>query len=158
MTRRHLNLLVDTNVWLDHFLGRKESGKALGMLRKASESEDVVATAPSIIKDAFYLTCSILKHRAADYGESSEAAAKAINEIGWACISTMQELSIVIPQGFGEHLEAVALRDDNKDYEDNLLLATAQSAKIDYIITSDLGLLKNKIVPAITPEEYLNVR
>lgn len=61
----------------------------------------------------------------------------------------------MVPQGFGEHLEAVVLKDSNKDYEDNLLLASAQNAKIDFIITNDQGLLKNKIVPALSPSAYL---
>ena len=155
MTKKHLNLLIDTNVWLDHLLGRKGCKDALGVLQKAAEQEDAVATTPSIMKDAFYLVCAALKRRATDSGESSEANAKAINEIGWACVATIQSLSVMVPQGFGEHLEAVLLKDSNKDYEDNLLLATAQSAKIDFIITNDKDLLKNKIVPAISPREYL---
>lgn len=158
MTRKHLNLLIDTNVWLDYFLGRKGSKEATKVLRRATENEDAIATTPSILKDAFYLVCAALKHRVADASECSEASAKAINEIGWACISTIQKLSIIIPQGFGEHLGAVVLRDDNKDYEDNLLLATAQNAKIDFIITNDRELLKNKVIPTLSPCEYLHAK
>lgn len=60
--------------------------------------------------------------------------------------------------GFGEHLEASVLRSKNPDYEDNLLLAVAKIAKVDYIITKDKGLLANDVVPAITPAEYVAMR
>lgn len=154
---KHLNLLVDTNVWLDYFLGRKESGVAVEALQKAAKDEAAITTTPSIMKDVFYLVCAAIKRRAAESGGSSEVNAKAINEIGWACISTIQSLSIMLSQGFEDHLNAVAFRSENKDYEDNLLLATAKDSKIDFIITNDRGLLKNKIVPTLLPEEYLKL-
>ena len=88
----------------------------------------------------------------------TEESALAVNEISWACLSQIQGMSIVLNLGFAEHLEASALRSKNPDYEDNLLLATAQNAKVDYIITKDKGLLANDVVPAITPAEYVEMR
>lgn len=116
-------------------------------------------TTPGILKDVFFLIGVSLKGWARETGEKvTEESALAVNEISWACLSQIQGMSIVLNLGFAEHLEASALRSKNPDYEDNLLLATAQNAKVDYIITKGKGLLANDVVSAITPAEYVEMR
>ena len=107
----------------------------------------------------FFLIGVSLKGWTRAAGEKvTEESALAVNEISWACLSQIQGMSIVLNLGFAEHLEASALRSKNPDYEDNLLLATAQNAKVDYIITKGKGLLANDVVSAITPAEYVAMR
>ena len=116
-------------------------------------------TTPGILKDVFFLIGVSLKGWTRAAGEKvTEESALAVNEISWACLSQIQGMSIVLNLGFAEHLEASALRSKNPDYEDNLLLATAQNAKVDYIITKSKGLLANDVVSAITPAEYVTMR
>ncbi|PWL77517.1 MAG: hypothetical protein DBY20_09130 [Coriobacteriia bacterium] len=116
-------------------------------------------TTPGILKDVFFLIGVSLKGWTRAAGEKvTEESALAVNEISWACLSQIQGMSIVLNLGFAEHLEASALRSKNPDYEDNLLLATAQNAKVDYIITKGKGLLANDVVSAITPAEYVAMR
>ena len=116
-------------------------------------------TTPGILKDVFFLIGVSLKGWTRAAGEKvTEESALAVNEISWACLSQIQGMSIVLNLGFAEHLEASALRSKNPDYEDNLLLATAQNAKVDYIITKGKGLLANDVVSAITPAEYVEMR
>lgn len=155
MTRKKASLLVDTNVWLDYFLGRKGAQSAARFLGKTLENDDVLVTTTSITKDVFYLIGASLKRRTVADGEvNSERNAKTVNEIAWQCLSTIQGMAIVLNQGFEQHLEAMALRDANSDYEDDLLVATAQSADIDFIVTNDDRLLKSSPVATITTEEY----
>lgn len=155
MTRKKASLLVDTNVWLDYFLGRKGAQSAARFLGKTLENDDVLVTTTSITKDVFYLIGASLKRRTvADGGVNSGRNAKAINEIAWQCLSTIQGMAIVLNQGFEQHLEAMVLRDANSDYEDDILVATAQSADVDFIVTSDERLLKSSPVAAITTGEY----
>lgn len=155
MTKKKASLLVDTSVWLDYFLGRKGAQSAAKFLGKSLENDDVIVTSTSITKDVFYLIGASLKRRAIADGKADfESNAKAVNEIAWQCLSTIQGMAVVLNQGFEQHLEAMVLRDANSDYEDDLLVATAQSADIDFIVTSDDRLLKSSPIPAITAEEY----
>lgn len=113
---------------------------------------------PGILKDVFYLVGMTLKRRAQEERDRvTEESALAVNEISWACLSQIQGMTIVLNLGFAEHLEASALRSKNPDYEDNLLLATAKAANVDYIITGDKDLLANDVVPALTPAEYVEM-
>lgn len=154
-----LVLLIDTNVWLDYLLGREGVAEAATMVQCALDREDVLMVTPGILKDVFYLVGMTLKRRAQEEGDRvTEESALAVNEISWACLSQIQGMTIVLNLGFAEHLEASALRSKNPDYEDNLLLATAQSGRVDYIITGDKDLLANDVVPALTPAEYVAMR
>ena len=159
MTDSHLTLLIDTNIWLDYFLGRKGATDAAAAVQCALDHEDAIVVTPGILKDVFYLVGSTIKRRARkEEGNVSEDSALVANEASWACLSSMQGLAAVLNQGFGEHLEASALRPKNADYEDNLLLATAKNAKLDYIITSDKGLLANEVMPALAPAQYAGLK
>lgn len=159
MSRRHLNLLVDTNVWLDYLLGRKEAPAATALLEKALENDDVLAITPTIAKDIFFLVGAAIKRSLrADGLPVTEKNAAAANEVAWSCLRTVQAHSIMLGVGFGEHLEAMALRGQHGDYEDDLLLAIAQGDAIDYLVTNDKKLLGNKAAPAITPQEYMSLR
>lgn len=160
MSKPHLNVLVDTNVWLDYLLGRAHAESAVSLLSTALDHDDAIAVTPSIMKDVFFLVCASLKRSfpLADDQRLPEPSAQAINEIAWDCLATVQHDAIVLNQGFQEHLEAMTLRDMHPDYEDDLLLATAKLSHIDYIVTNDKALLTNTVVPAITPEEYLALK
>ena len=153
------SLLIDTNVWLDYLLGREGVQEATAAIQCALDHEDVLVTTPGILKDVFFLIGVSLKGWIREAGEKvTEESALAVNEISWACLSQIQGMTIVLNLGFGEHLEASALRSKNPDYEDNLLVATAQNAKVDYIVTKDKGLLANDVVSALTPAEYVEMR
>lgn len=161
MNRKHLSLLVDTNVWVDFILGREGASSVLKMLNAASEDEDPIAVTTSIMKDAFFIIGATIKRKAREEGVSESAfqdVSVAAKEVAWSSLMTIQRFSIMLNQGFQEHLEAMTLRDVHNDYEDDLLLATAKSAKIDYLITNDKGLLSNKVVPALSPQAYLDMK
>lgn len=156
MTERRLNLLVDTNVWLDHFLGRKNAPAATAFLQAAFEREDALAVTPAIMKDAFFIVGTTMKRRARESGGGVDAAmAAAANEAAWSCLSSIQSQAAVLSIGFGEHLEATMLRGRHADYEDDLLLAVAQKDAIDYLVTNDQKLLAVTAAPAMMPQEYL---
>lgn len=159
VTNAHLNLLVDTNTWMDYFLGRRGAEDAAAVIQCSLDHEDALAVTPGTLKEVFYLVGSTIKKRTRmEEGDVSEESALVANEASWACLSQIQGLAAVLNLGFGEHLEASVLRSKNPDYEDNLLLAVAKIAKVDYIITKDKGLLANDVVPALTPAEYVAMR
>lgn len=160
-SKKHLNILIDTNIWLDYFLGRSGSSNAASVISTALANDDAIVTTTSIIKDAFFILAATLKRRAREDSETSkvdEQTAKVINQIAWKCISTIQSYSIMLNQGFQEHLIAMTLKDQHPDYEDDLLLAAAKSSKVDHVITNDKQLLANDVISAITPTEYVELR
>ena len=64
----------------------------------------------------------------------------------------MLELATPSPLGLFECTLARSLRSKFKDYEDNLILASSESAKADYIVTRDGLLLQRFPESCITPE------
>jgi len=46
----------------------------------------------------------------------------------------------------------------NEDLEDNLVLAAANRAKADYLITNDTQLIAKSPVPALTPRDWLAIQ
>lgn len=159
MTDPYLTLLVDTNMWLDYFLGRKGAKDATAFIQCSLDHEDAITVNLGIMKDVFYLVGATVKRRAREEkGKVDEATSRVANDLAWTCLSKIQGLAVVLNLGFAEHLEASALRLKNPDYEDDLLLATAKNLKADYIITGDKSLLTNDVAPALTPAEYVAMR
>lgn len=159
MDRRHLSLLVDTNVWLDYLLGRQGAPSATALLEKALRRDDALAITPTIAKDVFFLVGAAIKGSLrADGLAVTDQMAAAANEVAWSCLRTVQSHSIMVGMGFGEHLEAMALRSRHANYEDDLLLAIAQTDAIDYLVTNDKRLLGNAVAPTLTPQEYVGLK
>lgn len=156
--REPLRLLVDTNIWLDYFLERRECNMALAAIHRAYEMGDLMAVTPTITKDVFFITSASLKKRMREEGlEISNGLGKGSNAVAWECLKTMQKLTLVLNVGMLEHVGAMFLGSEYPDYEDDLLIATARNAKIDHIITNDKGLLKSAKTLALTPQEYLEL-
>lgn len=153
--RKHLSVLFDTNVWLDYFLGRELAKSASGAFQRAMEKDDAIVTTAPIMRDVFYLVGTELKRNARAEGvECVQADSKAVAEVAWECIAFMRGHCAVLNVGAPEELVAFTLRQENTDFEDNLLIATAQRANVDYVITNDKRLLKSNLVPALSPREY----
>jgi predicted nucleic acid-binding protein len=49
------------------------------------------------------------------------------------------------------------LRDMHPDFEDDMVLAAARRAGVDYLVTSDRQLIQKADVVALTPEDMLTV-
>ena len=152
---KHLPAFIDTNVWLDYYLGRQGADDATSALLAAISNEDAIVVTIPILKDTFFLLQAALKHRIREEtGHVNETDAHAVNEIAWACIRDMASMSCVIDTGVADHLEACILQGVCSDYEDAILIAAAQRTQVDYIVTGDKGLLANGVVGALTPAEY----
>lgn len=152
-------VLLDTNVWLDYHCGRDlEDRTAFRVLDGLlSESHQILIT-PMILKDVYYLIGSVLKRgiRAGEQGVSTETAT-AINEIAWGCIQQMLEIAEVVDIGVQDCRQAVTFRSVREDFEDNLMLACAQTAAVDYFVTSDKRLLAHAKPACISPKEMIEI-
>lgn len=150
-----LSLLLDTNVWMDHYLARPQEGNpATSLLRQAAPCEHVALLyAPTTAKDVFFLLERTLKMMARrEDAELPKGAAEAARETAWACISNMSELATAAPIDESELWTARKFRRDHGDFEDNLIIAAGERANVDYIVTSDRQLLSHLPAIAITPQ------
>lgn len=154
--RGTLSFLLDTNVWMDHYLARsQEDNPATGFLRQTAPCEHVTLFyAPTTAKDVFFLLERVLKAMARhENAELPEGAAEAAREAAWACVDNMSELAKAAPIDESELWIARKFRREHGDFEDNLIIAAGERANVDYIVTSDKQLLSHLPAIAITPQQ-----
>lgn len=147
--------LVDTNVWLDNFLGTRPNHRAsFEFLDEAIRQGAPLCHAATTAKDVHYFTCSFLKKKAVDEGRVvDEGFAQAANRLAWANLANMNEVSTLVGTDLSDFWIASKLSAFNGDIEDNLIMACAERAKADYIVTRDKSLIKRSTVCALAPED-----
>lgn len=64
----------------------------------------------------------------------------------------MMEVADAAPQSYAECELACLLRSNFDDFEDNLIIAAAETAKADYVVTSDRLFLQALPEACITPD------
>ena len=152
-------VLVDTNVWLDHYLARP-SGRpsaATRLLTWAAQDESVsLAYASTTAKDVFFLVAKLLKNEArAAGGAVDEDVARAANEAAWACVENMGRLACAVGADEADLWTACKQRDAENDLEDALILAAARRCSADYLATNDAVLQTRYPALARCPERIL---
>ena len=103
------SVLVDTNVWLDYFMG--EGPQLYEIYRPAA----------------------------------------------WACLRRLMEIATAAPLSFPECELARMLGKTFSDFEDNLILAAAETAKADYVVTQDRAFLASAPEVCVTPARAMEL-
>ena len=143
-------VLVDTNVWLGYLLGREPACTAVkAMLRACCQCDVELFYAPTSLKDIFYLVPRIL--RRGEQG-SQEVADLSFLSAAWASVRLVADLATAAPLCASECELAWMLRETHDDFEDNLIVAAAETCGADYLVTYDQGLLRHYAPASITPE------
>lgn len=157
MASRQPSLLIDTNVWLDHFLAsRPGHDEATSLMLFAYEHEYPLLYPTAIVKDVFYLSANALKRDASnEKGAIAQRDAAAATEIAWGCVRSMGELGAGVGADESDLWTACNLRSIHNDLEDNLIVAAAQRANATYLITNDETLIKHAPVATLTPGDAL---
>ena len=90
--------LVDTNVWLDNYLGfRPNHRTSCEFLDEALAQGAALCHAATTAKDVHFFTCSFLKKAAHERGEEiDEGLALAISKLAWANLANMNEVSTLV--------------------------------------------------------------
>ncbi len=146
-------LLLDTNVWLDYFLCEGQSVKAIErVVALGFEERFTLAYAPTSAKDVFFIVPRRLRLR----GEGPDAS-KSYLPAAWACVGFMMEHAAAAPQALGECELARMMRGSFSDFEDNLIVAAAKSAKANYVVTNDKKMLAAMPEFCVTPERVLEL-
>jgi len=159
MTGRPRSILIDTSVWLDNYLGDHiGSDASRQLLSYALEDGISLLFAPTSATDVYRLITADLKQtERKEHGALDPAAASAIDEVAWSCVSNMSEVATAIGVDMSDLWMAGKLKGVHSNFEDDLVLAAAKRAKADYLVTWDTQLRRDSIVPALDPQSMLNL-
>lgn len=152
-----VTILLDTNIWLDYFLGwRDMSQVAQRVIGRALELGCTLVYALPSVKDVYYLVASEHKRlERLETGSLSEAAVCAARASAWGCVNAMQEMACAVPLDHTDVWVASKQRVLHGDFEDDLVIAAAFRAKVDYLVTNDEGLLRHCPVAALDARDML---
>lgn len=144
-------LLVDTNVWLDYYLQEGAFDEARRLVEAAEAGKIDLLYAPTTAKDAFYILPRRLARRNANGVNVSFAPA------AWACVEHMMQVATASPLSLAECEMARMLGKRMPDLEDNLIIASGETAGVDYVVTSDRRMLEAMPEVCLTPARALEM-
>lgn len=159
MTSLPRQILIDTNLWLDEYIGIRPNGEISRQLFDICFAKEIelLYALPSI-KDVYYLIISNLKTQARHQSESlTEEKALAIEEFSWKCVENMMASATAVPLDSSDLMESRRLHQVHRDLEDNLVIAAALRAKADYLVTNDMKIIKHALVPSLSPADMLHL-
>lgn len=157
MSRQAYTLLLDTNIWLDYYLGNRPQSDAAKDLIMHSEEHGLTLTyATTSLKDVFYILQRELKEafRRKDRVMSS-VQALSCSKAAWGCIRHMMEIAVAAPVGEPQIWLASHYEDLHADFEDDLILATLETSKANFLVTGDEALEKKAPIGAFDAEAML---
>lgn len=148
-------LLLDTNIWLDYFLAEGPHLAAIErLIELRAEVKITLMYAPTTAKDLFYLIPRRLRRIDANgAGNPPSTYAPA----AWACIERLMEIAFASPLSFAECNLARMMRSSFGDFEDNLVVASGETAQADYVVTGDKAMLAAYPECCITPERAIEI-
>lgn len=157
MTDRSIKLLLDTNVWIDTFVAtRPRHASACRLLDLALEKEVTLLYTPTSMKDVHYLVAAELKQgmRASNIAPST-ADYEIIANTAWEHVDNMSKIGTAVGCDESDLWLARKYQGIHPDLEDNLIIAAAQRANADYLVTSDEKLILHSPVAALSPTDAL---
>ena len=151
------NILLDTNVLLDYYIGEEEHARTCADLLEMLDSGGHGILVPlTALKDEYYLIARRLKDACLqEKGSVSQADVDSAQRIAWSCVKHTMQIAQVADMGYGDTLRARTLQSIHADFEDNLIVAAGERCKVDYLVTSDKRLLRHSTIPTLAPAELL---
>lgn len=144
MSKQTYTLLLDTNIWLDYYLGdRPQSDAAKDLIMYAEEKSLTLAYASTSLKDVFYILQREFKESFRHEGRAMNSAqVLSCCKAAWECICHMMEIAVAAPVGEAQIWLASHYEDLHADFEDDLILATLETSKAHFLVTGDETLQK----------------
>jgi len=162
-------VLVDTNVWLNYFLGVEPfCSEATSMLAACIRADGNLLYTPTAAHDIFYLVQRVLRRREREELQSARGkvvpgechtsdrrvlSVRSYAPAAWGCVERMMEIAHASPLSFAECELARQLRSRHGDFEDNLVIASAETCDVDYIATFDKDLIRHFAPVCVRPRE-----
>lgn len=155
---RRRTVLLDTNIWLDYLIREREGHPfAMALIERTINAEgiDLCCFAGSL-KDIYFIFQVDRKRALREgSGEVRDEDARAINEIAWAAITTIEDLATIIPSDMRTTWLAQRMKKLCSDFEDCLLLGACEIADVDFFVTNDKQLQRIAPVKAADAESIL---
>lgn len=152
MTSAPLNILVDTNVWLDVFIPyRAAREQSCEFIEYALSMKHNLLFTLQTACDVYAKVGIEAKTWVRASSSLTEAWSRAIRSSAWDCVHQMQEMGTVVGADGSDLWVACRLREVHNDLEDDLILAACERAKVDYLVTKDKKLITDAPVAALTP-------
>ena len=150
-------VLLDTNVWLDAFDGARPRSREANELIDACVRKGIdLLYAVGTARDVYYLVGASLKRETRAAGEAlSEDQVSAISAYATACIANMDEIATAVGADSSDVWLARKYQRIHADFEDCLVLAAAQRAQADCLVTNDEALLRHAPVAALSAGDFL---
>lgn len=160
MTDHQTRLLVDTNVWLDNYVPERSGhAESCRFISYCKEHAVQLLYPVETIKDVFYLIASSFKATVRASGVAvGEAESLVARQLAWSCIDNMRAIACAVGADEADVWLAAKYRSLHGDFEDNLVLAAAQRANVDYLITRDATLIAKATVAALRPDDWLTLQ
>ena len=150
-------IMLDTNIVVDYLTGREPGcSDCKELLLRHAYGEIAVYVAALSLKDAYYLVSMNLKRmERLTAGELGEGAARASNEIAWACIRMLVDNASIVPTGYPEVLQAFTYKELHSDFEDDLVVSSAQIAGMDYVVSNDAMLQRHAPIACLSSSDMV---
>jgi predicted nucleic acid-binding protein len=152
-----MRLLVDTNVWVCNYVPMRVGHvQAREFLRVAWQNKASLCYPAPILKDVFYLLGLEYKRQIrAEKGVLTQDDAAMVNELAWGCVQNMREVATAVGLDDSDLWLACKYKSLSTDLEDNVVLAAAQRAKVDHLVTFDQDLIRKAPVSALLPSDMV---
>ena len=152
-------LLLDTNVWIENYVGeRGELTESRRLVDYCLSHEIDLMVSISALKDVYYNIGRYLKAKARNEGvEVTESFGAAVEQAAWSSVLNLAQSATTVPADLSDFWTARCFHELHPDLEDDLILAAAQRARADYLVTSDKRLLSKALVPTLTPGDMLTL-
>lgn len=151
------SLLLDTNVWLDNYIGARPSHAiSRRLISFAMDSEIALLYQVTSLKDVYYNIAQSLKNASRDEGVAiTHAAAVAINEVAYASVKNMADIGTAVGADGSDVWLALKLYSVHRDIEDDMILAAMERSGASFLVTNDLELIRHASCAAMTSEDML---
>lgn len=152
-----LRLLVDSNVWVDSYLGdHAHFDESFRFLKEARGQGAELLYGASKLEGMFcVLTAEFERGMREGDGDLAANATQIAQAFAWGCIDNIRELGTAVGMDESDLWLACKYRAVGRDLQGNVLLAAAQRADADYVVTWDEELLASPVVRAATPTQMI---
>lgn len=150
------SILVDTNVWIAYLLGiRPNCEEATELFEACARQGIALLYAPTTIKDVFYVVPREARRIAKGQGE--DVSHVSFSPLAWASVRKITEVAAAATLSLPECELAYMLRGKHDDFEDNLIIAAAETCNADYVATYDKDLVSHFAPACATPKQLLSI-
>lgn len=152
-----VRILVDSCVWVDNYLGNhSKHDESFAFLNRAYEAGATLLYGASKLETVFYVLVAEAKRMIrTEKGSVDEADAASARAFAWGCLENIRGFATAVGMDEADLWLASKYRSVGSDFEDNVLLAAAQRAGADYLVTWDTVLLRTPTVRTATPTQML---